>query len=226
MKWVTPNTGKVIHEDYKEGIHKAREPVPVESRQMVYVGFDTSGQNKGFVFCQYIKGQLRVLREDYLNGGTETAIDQILMPMLASEFPQCPVTVICDPANPKDDRTGVTPTALLKTEYNLNAISAPGNNRLNLRINAVAKFHKRVDGFTVDPSCHMIIEGLGGGYVFEKDQKATRQFGKDVYKDKKLDNQYAHYIDAVQNVCMHLLSNNNQQQQVPTNVKVRKRRMV
>lgn len=226
MKWVTPNTGKVIHEDYKEGIHKAREPVPVESRQMVYVGFDTSGLNKGFAFCQYIKGQLRVLREGYLNGGTETAIEQVLMTTLASEFPQCPVIVVCDPANPKDERTAVTATALLKNEYGLNAVVANGNNRMSLRINAVAKFMKRVEGFTVDPSCKMITEGLGGGYVFQKDHTASRELGKDVYKNKKNDNQYAHYVDALQNVCLHLLSNSNQQQQIPTNVKVRKRRMV
>lgn len=207
MKWVTPNSGKVIHEEYKTSIHKSRDPLEIFLGQMVYVGFDTSGQNKGMVFCQYIKGSLRVLREAYLNGGTESAIEELLVPMLNEVFPGCPVKVICDPANPKDDRTAVTPTALLRNEYDLDAIAAPGNNKLSLRINAIAKFLKRVGGFIVDPECVMVNGGFDGGYVYQKDNAATLQLGVDVYKNKKLDNEYAHYIDAVQNVALYLSTN-------------------
>jgi len=228
MMWVTPNTGKRIHDEYKTSVHKSNDDLEIFPHETVYVGFDTSGQNKGLVFTQYVKASLRVLREAYVNGGTETAIEELLIPILNSTFPHCPVVVVCDPANPKDDRTGVTPTALLRNQYNLNAVIAPGGNRLALRINAMAKLLKRVGGMIIDRCCEMVNGGLDGGYVFEKDKAATKQFGIEIFKNKKLDNEYAHYIDALQNVALHLNSGaihqhqgQGGQQQIP---KIKRRR--
>lgn len=208
MKWVTPNTGKVIHDDFKGQFHKSATPIEIERGAMVYVGFDTSGQNKGFAFCQYVGGQLRVLREAFHDGGTVDAIDKVLKPMLAQHFPQCPVMIICDPANPKDDHTSVTATSLLKGE-GYNAIVAPGNNKLQGRVNAVSVFLKRVQGFAVSPEAVMIIAGFETQYVYELDRNATKSMGKMIYKDKKDDNEWAHYVDAVQNVCLYLAKSNH-----------------
>lgn len=208
MKWVTPNTGKTIHDDFKGQFHKSSKPLDIERGAMVYVGFDTSGQNKGFAFCQYIGGQLRVLREAFHDGGTVDAIDKVLKPMLAEHFPECPVMIICDPANPKDDHTSVTATSLLKGE-GYNAIVAPGNNKLQGRVNAVSVFLKRVQGFVVSPEAVMIIAGFETQYVYELDRNATKTMGKLIYKDKKDDNEWAHYVDAVQNVCLYLAKANH-----------------
>lgn len=203
MYWVSPNTGKVIHEDFKARYHKSAKLLTVEQGMMVYVGFDTSGQNKGLAFCQYINGQLRVIYEAFLDGGTVAAIDKKLKPMINRYFANCPVKVICDPANPKDDHTGVTATALLK-EMGYDAVVAPGNNRLQGRINAMSTFLKRIDGFIVGPEAPMICEGLDGKYVFETDEKLTKLSGVAHYKFKKLDNGWAHYVDATQNVALWL----------------------
>lgn len=208
MQWVTPNTGKRIHDDFKGQFHKSPVPIPVERGAMVFVGFDTSGQNKGFSFCQYIAGQVRVLREAFHDGGTVDAIDKVLKPMLSEHFPECPVMLICDPANPKDDHTSVTATSLLKNE-GYNAIVAPGKNKLQGRINAISTFLKRVQGFIVSPEAPMIIAGFETQYVYKLDANATKTLGKMVYTDQKQDNDWAHYIDATQNVCLYLAKANH-----------------
>lgn len=208
MKWVSPNTGKRIHEDFKVLYHKSTKALEIHRGAMVYVGFDTSGQNKGFAFCQFIEGQIRVLREAFWDGGTVDAIDKVLGPTLAESFNGCPVIVICDPANPKDDHHSVTATELLKRE-GYQAVSAPGNNKLQGRVNAVSVFLKRLNGFIVDLSCKMISGGMETYYVYQLDKEATRTLGTEIYKNKKLDNAYAHYVDATQNVCLYLAKVNN-----------------
>lgn len=206
--WVTPNTGKLIHDDFKGQFHKATAEIPVERGATVYVGFDTSGQNKGFAFCQYIAGQVRVLREGFHDGGTIDAIDKVLKPMLSEFFPECPVLIICDPANPKDDHTSVTATSLLKAD-NYNAIVAPGQNKLEGRKNAVSVFLKRVQGFMLSTNIPMIRAGFETQYVYELNKEATKDMGKLIFKNKKKDNEWAHFVDAVQNVCLYLAKSNH-----------------
>jgi len=139
-----------------------------------------------------------------LDGGTRKAIDEVMTPILQADFRSNLPVIICDPANPKGDHSGSTATDILHECGYQNVHVAPGNNRLSTRINAVSKFFRVVGAYVIDPSCEMIIGGLEGGYVFQKDVVASKTVGKDVYKDKKLDNQYAHFVDSLQNVCLFL----------------------
>ena len=212
MKWVTPNKGKRIHEDYSPKYHYTTHQIPVEAGVLVIVGFDTSGQHKGLCYAQFINGQLRLLREDKYEGGTVGAIDNVLKPRLLTDFAGCPVKIICDPANPKDEHSSVTATTLLK-EYGYDAIVAPGNNKLQGRINAMSVLFKRTGGFVCTPACPMIHAGLNGEYVYKPDLAASRALGTPIYKDEKENNEWGHYVDSAQNIALWIAKGGGAHQQ-------------
>jgi hypothetical protein len=132
MLWIAVSSGKLVHLESSETVHVGRirtEPVRGDN---VLIGIDTSGLHPGAVFGQAQAGRLVALDEAY---GEEIAfeafVQSVLLPLITKRYAGCRLLAICDPSNPRDTRTGVTPVQRLQ-RYQIRAQPAV-TNRFKLR---------------------------------------------------------------------------------------------
>lgn len=199
--------GKPVFSLFNMDTHIAREehkPVPYKS---VIVGYDTSGIHPACVFIQEQQGKWVVLDELYGEDmGMEAFLDKAFIPLVAAKYANCQIVISCDPANAKDAYTGLSPTQHLQERGF--TVYMPKTNDPKTRINGVeALLNKNVGGLLINPTCHLLVSAMQGGYRYKK----LRVVGSldEAYDPKPEKNTYSHVADALQYACLCIIRDEN-----------------
>ncbi|MFM0723862.1 hypothetical protein PQQ53_09240 [Paraburkholderia strydomiana] len=189
------------------------------------VGIDTSGLHPGAVFAQAAAGTLTVMDEGYASDmAFEQFIQDVLLPVIAKRYHSCPLLAVCDPSNPRDARTGLTPVQLLQ-RYQINALPA-ATNRFALRKVAVARLLNRRHGCVIDPACTMLIDGLGRSYVHRR-LRVVSTAGAQEYANEPVKGPTSHVVEAFQYLALHVAHlAADEDVNAPSRVQVHRRRVV
>ena len=203
-KYGTTFKGKAVYEaSYLSNEHRVNwEDTNSPVRGSVVVGLDTTGLNPGAVFGIVASGTLFIIDEII---GEDMPFEQFVMNVLLQRvrmrYAEADLTCVCDPANPRDARVGVTPIATLRS-VGLSAVSAP-TNTLAPRIAAVVHFLEKRNGFKVTQNCNILLTGFEGGYRYPKLKVAGAD---NVYGDKPVKDTYSTAHDSLQYLCSFLRS--------------------
>jgi len=201
MEWTDFSKGKLVYgRDFKRSAHVGKiRTMPIRN-EPVMIGIDTSGLHPSAVFGQIQAGTLVVMDEIY---GEDVAFEQfitdVLNPVIAARYQGCEMLAVCDPSNPRDSRTGVTPVQLLM-QYHIRATKAV-TNKFSLRREAVSRLLNKRDGLVIDPACKMLVQGFEQGYVFKK-IRGTSTSGGQIYSSEADKNEFSHTADALQYLCL------------------------
>ena len=187
--------GKAVYRnEWKQEMISRREGFDPTPGQEIIVGIDTSGLNPAGVFMQESMSHLGIFHEIVaLDTDFDTFVEEMLIPTLRKpRFVNCPILCVCDPANPKNFKTGHTAVQILN-RLGLRAVVAPTNDP-TIRIDAVKYYMRLRDGLLVqEDTCPMLLDGFKGGYHFKKIK------GSGVgYKERPEKDKFAHPQDAVQ----------------------------
>ena len=197
--------GKPVWNNFDASVHVAEEPIKTKAGTLVLVAIDTSGIHPCAVFGQYYRGRWEIQRGLYGDEmGLEEFIEELVVPLLRTEYGDCEVLCVCDPADARDARTATSPTNLLITEYGLRAIQAP-TNVFKLRREAVDSLFYRRDGLIIDPRLTTLIDACKGEYKYKK-LRATTTDGTLQYAVTPEKDKYSHWADALQYFALHVLS--------------------
>ncbi|WP_322107382.1 hypothetical protein [Paraburkholderia sp. J41] len=201
MRWTPTALGKLVHPEFSAQAHVGKlRTMPVTGEETL-IGIDTSGLHPGAVFGQPQAGQLVVMDEGYSDEmAFEQFIQEVLLTIIARRYHGTPLLAVCDPSNPRDARTGLTPVQLLQ-RYQIRAIPA-STNRFALRKAAVARLLNRRHGCVIDPVCMMLIDGLGKSYVHRR-LRATATTGLQ-YANEPVKGTTSHVCEAFQYLCLHV----------------------
>lgn len=201
-KYASTFRGKAVYENFwLENEHRLFwEDTDSAVTGEVIVGTDTTGLNPGCVFGIIEKGTLLVIDEIIAEDMPfEAFVESVLLPRVRTRYAQADLLFVCDPANPRDQRVGITPVNTLK-KYGLKAITAPTNS-FAPRFSAVVHFLEKRNGFKVTQNCTVTTDGFSGGYRYPRLQVsgATPMYGKQPVKDK-----YSTAHDSLQYLCLYL----------------------
>lgn len=200
--------------------HIAASPLsPYRSQKHnIIIGLDL-GLTPAAVIGQHTPmGGVSVLREiATFDMGLKRFVQTRLKPMLHTEFPGMPYSVVVDPAGRQRAQTDEkTAFDILRAE-GIHAVPARSNDH-TARISAVETWLTRqADGkpaMQIDPSCKMLIQALRSEYKY-KDLKD----GGHAEKPEK--NQFSHIAESFEYFCMHL-----EGAILPTNMGIRARPIV
>jgi hypothetical protein len=223
LKWVSVRTGKLVHHEFSRKDHLGKIRTQANADNPVFIGIDTSGLHPGAVFGQMQAGTLVLLDEVY---GDDMAFEQYiqdaLLPLIAERYSGCELLAICDPSNPRDARTGVTPTQLLQ-RYSIRALPA-ATNKFALRREAVSRMLNKRDGVVIDPALTTLVKGLAEEYCYRK-LRGANSSGQAMYSSDAEKGAYSHVVDAFQYLCLHI-SRVADAVTVTPSLNLRKRRVV
>lgn len=180
--------------------HTSTTPLKVagigSSAASLIIGVD-QGRSPAAVIGQIQpNGRLHILRTlSSSNRGMESFANDLLMPLLLSEFPGIPVLAVIDPAglhkNEVDDRT---PAEMLQ-KAGLLVIPAP-TNKPERRIAAVESRLILHDGILISSVCTDLIEGMANAYRYK-----TKKDGQLDDHPEKL-HPWSDLCDALQYLCL------------------------
>lgn len=183
--------------------HIATSPLsPYRSQKHnIIIGLDL-GLTPAAVIGQHTPmGGVSILREiATFDMGLKRFVQTKLKPMLHTEFPGMPYSVVIDPAGRQRAQTDEkTAFDILRAE-GIHAVPARSNDHTS-RIAAVETWLTRqADGraaLQIDPSCKMLIQALRSEYKY----KDLKDGG---YADKPEKNQFSHIAESFEYLCMHL----------------------
>lgn len=202
MRWSAFSRGKLVFgKDFSRTAHVGRIRTKPIRDTPVHIGIDTSGLHPAAVFGQLQAGTLVVMDECY---GEDMAFEpflrDVLLPLIAARYQGCELLALCDPSNPRDARTGVTPVQQLIGAH-IHARPAV-TNTFSLRREAVARMLGKRNGMVIDPACVKVVWGLEEGYVFKK-LKGTSTNGGQLYgSEPDKQGEASHFMDALQYLCL------------------------
>jgi len=228
MLWTKQYKGKRIHVSFSRDAHVAAQKTQTYPNLTCLMGIDTSGLHPAAVFAQPQAGVLVITDEAYGDSVPFlTFVNQMVLPVLATRFPGCPIIAICDPSNPRDARSGITPIQTLQ-QVGIQAIPAP-TNKFAVRVDAGERMLRQRNALLIDPGCTMLIDALETYYVRPKLKGSSSVAGSEIYADKAEDNKWTHIADAYQYLALHFARGNEfigTSMNQTIDVKVRARRFI
>lgn len=196
--------GKPVFPEFKRERHVAKvELKPVPHKEII-VGMDQSGIHPAAVIAQEQNGQWYVLDELFMDGeGFESFLLGGLIPLLRSKYPDNPIYCVIDPSNQKDSWQGITPKERL-AEFGIQAVTEITNSP-KARIQCVSHMLNLYSGgLLVSPVCAMLVRGFESEYRYRR-LRAVGTTGA-VYAPQPEKNEYSHCMDALQYICLFILS--------------------
>lgn len=187
--------GKPVWPAFVEATHKAAQDIEPFPGHPIIVGQDF-GRTPATVFMQYVFGRWFGLHEFWAdNIGASTYAD-MLKPFMATTFPGAKFVMFGDPAGDNLAEADEISPMLMFRAKGLKIIAAPTNDP-SIRINAVDQLLRRTSeegaAITFSPRCRLLLEALGGGYMYRR--MATSQ---EQYSDAPDKNRFSHIADALQ----------------------------
>lgn len=195
--------GKRIVDNFDYDRHVSENLLEPAAMTNVMISVDTSGIHPCATFWQYIRGQWQVINGVYGDEmGFEEFIDDVITPMLVTDYPGCRELFVCDPANARGGITGVSPLALLLSR-GYRAVLAP-TNQFKARVDAVEQLLNREGkgSVIINKTINLLIDALDGAYQYKK----IRAVGTSVTYSTQADkNKYSHWADSFQYGALHIL---------------------
>lgn len=169
--------GKPVYESFRPEIHVAKEPIEYQKEWPLIVGIDFA-RNPAMAVCQLIRGAFYQIDEFGCENMAATTYAPLFRQRLLRKFPEAftkdagGIRFYGDPTGGnKGQGTDQTPFMIFQAN-GMNVVPAPGNNSIDLRINAVqSQLDKMVDGgpgLLISPTCRVTKAGMGGGYHYAK----------------------------------------------------------
>lgn len=188
--------GKPVYSNFNYELHVAKQALTPIDFHSIIVGMDQSGIHPAAVILQMQQQKWCVIDELYADGeGLENFLYGMLMPLLRSKYPSCPVTAAIDPSNTKDSWTGITPRQRLE-EAGIYTVTELTNSP-KLRIQCVEHMLNLTSGgLLISPTCEMLIRGFQSEYRYRR-LRASGTLGA-VYTPQPEKNEYSHTQDALQ----------------------------
>lgn len=195
--------GKFVYEQYNDDIHSTNN-IEIIKGQPVYFGWDL-GLNPAFVCCQYIEGQLRILKEftaEYCSV-KEFATDYVL-PWINLNVKSHVFYSLCDPSDSGSAADNITCMMVLK-ELGLTTKKASTNKiieRIDSVKNLLTKMVRGKPALILNRrECNVLRRGFLGDYHFKK----VNVIGEDRYHEipNKL-HPVSDIHDALQYVCLSI----------------------
>lgn len=209
MRYRTSFSGRAVWPMFDMEQHVAKEPLEPHYGTDVLIGYDTSGLNPAIVMGQFYKGCLEIQYAAYgVDIGQEEFFEVFIQQTLVSKYPGCRAFAVCDPADPGNPVTGISPVQWL-VNHGLHAIPAPGHNAFKPRIEAVASMLTGVNRIKFSPDLTDMLDAMRGKYKYAE---ARVGGGKEtVYQsrpDKRATRPYSDLADALQYLCIHAVGVN------------------
>lgn len=205
-KYATNFHGKPVYGEYWVEDCVSSTTMHYNPHEPIILGVDTTGLNPAVVIGQAGGGTLRVLGELLvLDCAFSQFVGAVLLPHLRANYPNCTVTAIVDPANPRGGDTGRTPLEVLR-HNNIGAVVA-STNLLKPRLESVKSLLQRRGGLLINENCKVLLSGFRGGYHYR--QLRVSGTGKS-YSPEPEKNEYSHIHDAMQYLCLGLSTKQSQ----------------
>lgn len=219
-KYGSAQDGKPIWPEYNPTLHVADHPLRILRGLPLWLGWDF-GLTPACVALQVTpSGQVRVLREWLVWGGTmgvRQFARNVVKPALLNEFDGMRIISYGDPGG--SQRSQNDEVTAIDT---LTAVGLPTKpartNVFEARRDAVSQLLMRIvdgePGIVFDPSCRKLIKAVAGAYKFKRLAVA----GDERYADKPDKNEYSHVAEALQYPCLHVtgeLPDQRRQNRVP-----------
>ena len=215
-EYAPPTTGKPVYPAFSAHLHVAKEDLHPHGRIELIVGCDWGLHPAAVVTALMPDGQFVVFDEIVPQEDTilyEEFRDAYLIPTLREKYRNFPVLIVGDPA-------GMAKSAVWRETVYSDLISRgfaakpAKTNNVQLRIQAVDHFLRRMNGFVMSPRCVVLREGFEGGYVFKRTSKTAMLFSSEPEK-----NEFSHVHDALQYAALEFYID------VAQNALARRRRM-
>jgi hypothetical protein len=209
MRYRTSFSGRAVWPMFDAEEHIAAEPLEPHYGTDVLIGYDTSGINPAVVMGQFYKGCLEIQYAAYgVDIGMQEFFEVFIQQTLASKYPGCRAFAICDPADPSNPVTGVSPVNQL-IAWGLHAIPAPGHNAFKPRVEAVATMLSARNRIKFSPELTEMVDAMRGKYKYAEARVGGS--GEKVYQnrpDKRATRPYSDLADALQYLCIHAVGLN------------------
>lgn len=196
--------GKPVFPSFNPEKHVAtRDLAPVPFIPII-IGSDTSGIHPAAVIVQNQHGKWCVLDELYADGeGLENFLNGMLIPLLRQKYSSCKAIAALDPANARDNWTGVTPRTRFE-ELGIESTTDYSNSP-KIRIQTVEHLlNLDIGGILISPHCDMLVRAMVSEYRYRR-MRAHGVSGA-VYTPQPEKNDYSHIADAMQYACMYIQS--------------------
>ena len=201
--------GRPVYPEWRDDMHYRNEPIAFQRGLTLLLGSDF-GRTPATIIAQMgLDGVLYVLDEVYgENMGAEQFIEELLRPKLINEygFPSCPLINFADPAGLNSNEV-VNISAIQKfNQYGIRTVPAPATNgnRVQIRIDTVSELLRRSykgrAAVQVSSRCVMLRKGFNGHYCYRR--LRTGAEGDERYTEEPDKNEYSHFHDAFQYLCM------------------------
>lgn len=213
--------GRPVFPEWNDRLHylpnktdtKTGKPMEVEVMRglPVLLGIDFGIQYAACIFAQLsLQRQLRVIRELVVKDVGTREFANLVLGVLAKEFPGMEVRAFGDPcALSRDRQTGVTDIDLLN-ECGIPTVAGPTNNPRQRR-EAVVYFMQRLVGdgqpaLVLGSGCPMLRKGMAGRYYYKKISTSGRE---ELFKAEPVKNEFSHPCDGLQYIATSLLIDRN-----------------
>lgn len=194
--------GKPVYPEWNETYHLAEKEIELIKNRAVYVGLDF-GRTPCAIFGQKTDmGGWNILRELITEDMDIETFADILHQDITEYCPDNEIFFYGDPAGThRVDTDSKTAFGVLRIK-GIHAKPAPGNNKLNTRLQSVKRVLNRNamgrPAFQLDKRCKIIRRGFNGGYKF----KALQVSGDDRIALEPDKNQFSHPHDGLQYLLM------------------------
>ena len=184
--------GRPVYTSWNSYLHKGRAPIHPEYGLDIVVGFDFGLMPAAVVTQVSRTGQLRVLQEIIGHRVTlKEFITKQVTPQMQQNYSMFNVKYVGDPHNDKSSLASLDTYQQMKQQgYE---VKRAFSNKYAWRLRAVEYYLNRMEGFMVDPTCTMLIEGFAGGYRYKKEAEGELNKRPDPAK-----NDFSHPHDALQ----------------------------
>jgi len=193
--------GKTIYNNFKRDIHISPTTLKYHPSIPVLRGWDNSGNTPAVVIAQQPSPlSLNILSSQHHDKMGTIEFAKLIIAQCAIDYPDATFIDYADPAgeNKFSKRAGgFTSNATLMRDLGINPI--PSDQNFEARIASVDYFLSRIDGLIIDPSCHSLITGLSGAYIYQR--------GTHSPTDEAEKNRYSHEQDALQYITVKLFKN-------------------
>jgi len=191
--------GKPVYSDFSDAIHVAsQELLPVKGLPLT-LGMDAGRTPSAVVLQEMPNGQIRVLDELVESDMGAKRFGERIARLLAEKFKGFEFKLFSDPAShiagDQDERAWAQ---IVGHEIKARVRAAPGNNEIELRLEAVrTQLQKVIEGapmLLLSPKCKVLRKGFNSGYRFRR----RKVPGSAAYDDTPEKNEYSHPHDALQ----------------------------
>ena len=191
-----------VYPGFSDRLHVSPRPLEILRNRPIELAFDFGLTPACVFYQQRDDGQMRVLRECYLDyGDIRQLASQEVKPLLNREFRDMEIRAVGDPAGMAGAQGDLTVNCfgeLLRQGIPARPSPVTGN-RIGPRIQAVAELLGRIvtrgePALILDPSCTRLRKGFLSGYHFRR--KSTGD--GTMFRDEPEKNEFSHIHDALQ----------------------------